>query len=196
MFEAQQANKVVPQYSLDAVKAGGEISVVRTSARYLETLANRIDLQRVQERGVQQLSRAKLEAIAGANAERLVATAQDVSTQERREAASAERLADRALNAERRQEANPTMDPTSQRELRAERAIAAGSQQSAAREAREAAAAAHAARMIAEHPGQTFPAALVQTDALAKLRDEQERIVQELEATKDETQSIKGRRQR
>lgn len=167
-----------------------------TSARYLETLANRIDLQRAQERGVQQLSRSEVEAIVGANADRLVARAQEVSAQERREAAAAERLADRALNAERRQEANAAMDPTSQRELRAERAIVAGSQQSAAREVREAAAAADAARMIAEHPGQAIPNALVQTDALAKLRAEQERIVQELEAAKADTQSIKGQRQR
>ncbi|WP_089172939.1 relaxase/mobilization nuclease domain-containing protein [Bosea sp. AS-1] len=167
-----------------------------TSARYLETLANRIDLQRAQERGVEQLSRSEVEAIVGENADRLVARAQEVSARERREAAAAERLADRALNAERRQEANAAMDPRSQRELRAERAVVAGSQQSAAREAREAAAAADAARMIAEHPGQTIPNALVQTDALAKLRAEQERIVQELEAAKGETQSIKGQRQR
>jgi type IV secretory pathway VirD2 relaxase len=122
-----------------------------TSARYLETLANRMDLQRAQERGVQQLSRGEVEAIAA-------------------------------------------MDPTSQRELRAERAIVAGSQQSAARGAREAAAAADAARLIAEHPGQTIPNALVQTDALAKLGAEQKRIVQEQEAAKGDTQSIKGQR--
>ncbi|MDQ0333506.1 type IV secretory pathway VirD2 relaxase [Mesorhizobium sp. YL-MeA3-2017] len=167
-----------------------------TSARYLETLANRIDLQRAQERDVEQLSRTEVEAIVGENADRLVARAQEVSAQERREAVAAERLADRALNAERRQEANAALDPTSQRELRAERAVVAGSQQSAAREAREAAAAADAARMIAEHPGQSIPNALIQTDALAKLRAEQERIVQELEAAKGETQSIKGQRQR
>jgi len=167
-----------------------------TSARYLETLANRIDLQRAQERGVQQLSRSEVEAIVGPNADRLVARAQEVSTRERREAAAAERLADRAVNAERRQEANAAIDPTSQRELHAERAVVAGSQQSAAKEAREAAAAADAARMIAEHPGQTIPNAMVQTDALAKLRAEQERIVQELEAAKGDTQSIKGQSQR
>ncbi|GEC15379.1 relaxase/mobilization nuclease domain-containing protein [Nitrobacter winogradskyi] len=167
-----------------------------TSARYLETLANRIDLQRAQERGVQQLSRREMEAIVGENADRLVARAQDVSAQERREVPAAERFADRARDANRRQEANAAMDPTSQRELRAERAIVAGSQQSAARDVREAAAAADAARMIAGHPEQTIPDALVQTDALAKLRSEQERIVQELEAAKGDTQSIKGQRQR
>jgi hypothetical protein len=167
-----------------------------TSARYLETLANRIDLQRVQERGVEQLSRTEVEAIVGENADRLVARAQEVSAQERREATADERLADRALNAERRQGVNVASDPTSQRELRAERAVVAGSQQAAAREAREAEAAANVARMIAEHPGRTIPNALVQTDALAKLRAEQERIVQELEASKGDTQSIKGQRQR
>jgi type IV secretory pathway VirD2 relaxase len=166
-----------------------------TSARYLETLANRIELQRVQERGVQQLSRAEVEAIVGANADGLLARAQEVSTHEHREAAAAERLANQALNAERQQEANAVMDPMSQRELRAERTIVAGSQRSAAREAREAGAAADAARMITEHPGQTIPAALVKMEALAKLRAEQERIVQELETAKGDTQSIKGQRQ-
>jgi type IV secretory pathway VirD2 relaxase len=167
-----------------------------TSARYLETLANRIDLQRAQERGVQQLSRAEVEAIVGANADRLLARAQEVSTHEHREAAAAERLANQALNAERQQEANAAMDPTSRRELSVERATVAGSQRSATREAREAEAAADAARIISEHPGQTIPAALVKTDALAKLRADQERIVQELEAAKGDTQSIKGHRQR
>jgi len=167
-----------------------------TSARYLETLANRIDLQRVQERGIQQLSRSEVEAIVGPNADRLVERAQEIRSMEQREATLAERLAHRALSAERRQEANAAMDPTSLRELRVERTIIAGSQQSAAREAREAAAAADAARMIADHPGQTIPAALVQTDALAKLRAEQERIVKELEGAKGDTQSIKGQRLR
>jgi hypothetical protein len=167
-----------------------------TSARYLETLANRIDLQRAQERGVQQLSRAEVEAIVGANVGRLVARAQVVRTHEQGEVASAEHLADRALNADRRQEANAAMDPMSQRELRAERAILAGLEQSSQKELGEAAAAADAAQMIAEHPGETIPAALVQTDALAKLRAEQERIVQEFEAAKGDTQSIKGQRQR
>jgi type IV secretory pathway VirD2 relaxase len=166
-----------------------------TSARYLETLANRIDLQRAQERGVQQLSRAEVDAIVGANADRLLARPQVVSTHERGEVASAERLADRALNAERRQGSDAAIDSRSQRELGAGRTIAAVSQQPAANEAREAASTAAASRMIAEHPGQTIRTALVQTDALARIRAEQERIVQELEAAKGDTQSIKGHRQ-
>ncbi|MFX8672359.1 hypothetical protein ABTM23_19005, partial [Acinetobacter baumannii] len=49
-----------------------------TSARYLETLANRIDLQRMQERGVQQLSRAEVESLVGVDADRLVERAQEI----------------------------------------------------------------------------------------------------------------------
>jgi len=85
------------------------------------------------------------------------------------------------------------LDPTSQRELRAERTIVAGSPQSAAR---EAAAAAEATRAISQHPGQPLPTALVQTDALAKLRAEQEKIIRELEADKGISQSMKGQGQR
>lgn len=165
-----------------------------TSARYLETLANRVDLQRVQESGAQQLSRSEVEAITGANADRLIAHAQDVRVKEEREAASAQRRVDRAIEAERRQEGRGGLDPESQRELRAERAIVRGSQQSAAREAREAAAAVEAARVLAEHPVQPLPQALVQTDALAQLRAEQEKIVREIEAERVEAQSIKGQR--
>lgn len=166
-----------------------------TSARYLERLANRIDLQRIQERGVQQLSRGEVESIVGANADRLIDRAQEVRLKEQREAASAERLADRAVNAERRQEVGVALDATSQRELRAEKAVVAVSQRSAAQEGREAAAAAEAARSIAEHPGQPIPASLVQTDALAKLRAEQEQIIREIEASERATaQSAKAQR--
>jgi hypothetical protein len=163
-----------------------------TSARYLETLANRIDLQRMQERGVHQLSRAEVEAVVGVNADRLVERAQEIRIKEEREATSAEYLASRAIDAERRQETRGGIDPASQAELRAERAVVVGPQQSAAREAREAAAAVEAARTIAEHPAQPLPTPLIQTDVLAKLRAEQEKVVRELEAEKLDPQSIKG----
>jgi type IV secretion system T-DNA border endonuclease VirD2 len=167
-----------------------------TSARYLETLANRIDLQRMQERGVQQLSRTEVEAVVGVNADRLIERAQEIRIKEGREAMSAEHLASRAIDAERRQEARGGIDPASQEELRAERAIVVGSQQSAAREAREAAAAVEATRAITEHPAQPLPTPLIQTDALAKLRVEQEKIVRELEADRAEAQSMKAQRLR
>lgn len=165
-----------------------------TSARYLETLANRVDLQRMQERGVQQLSRGEVEAVVGVNADRLIERTQEIRIKEEREASSAEHLANRAIDAERRQEARGGIDPASQKELRAERAIVVGSQQSAARQAREAAAAVEAARAIAEHPAQPLPTSLVQTDALAKVRAEQEKIVRELEAERATAESIKAQR--
>lgn len=165
-----------------------------TSARYLETLANRVDLQQAQERGVQELSRAEVEKIAGVNADRLIERAEAVRAKEEREATSARLLADRAVEAERREEAQAGVDPDSQRELRAERTIVAGSRQSAAREEHEAGAATKAERMLAERPAQPLPQALIQTDALAKLRLEQENIIRELEAERAEAQSIKGQR--
>ncbi|MCX8252958.1 Type IV secretory pathway, VirD2 components (Relaxase) (plasmid) [Beijerinckiaceae bacterium RH AL1] len=165
-----------------------------TSARYLETLANRIDLQKAREQGVEELSRAEVEKIAGANADALIERAEAVRIREEREAASVRLLADRAVEAELREEAKTGVDPDSQRELRAERAIVAGSRQSAAREEREAGAATKAERVLAERPAQPLPQALIQTDALAKLRLEQENIIRELEAERPEAQSIKGQR--
>jgi type IV secretion system T-DNA border endonuclease VirD2 len=165
-----------------------------TSARYLETLANRIDLQRMQERGIQQLSRAEVEAVVGVNADRLVERAQENRIKEEREATSAEYLAGRAIDAERRQETRGGIDPASQAELRAERAVVVSSQKSAAREAREAAAAVEAARAIAEYPAQPLPTSLVQTDALAKLRAEQEKMVREFEVERAKSDSVKSQR--
>ncbi|MEO6381664.1 MAG: relaxase/mobilization nuclease domain-containing protein, partial [Nitrobacter sp.] len=165
-----------------------------TSARYLETLANRIDLQRMQESSVQQLTRTEVEALAGVHADRLIERAQEIRIKEEREATSAERLSNRAIDAERRQEERGGIGRASQKELRAERTLVVGSQQSAAREARQAAAAVEAVRVISEHPAQPLPPALIQTDALAKLRAEQEKIVRELDAEKSEAQSIRGQR--
>ncbi len=165
-----------------------------TSARYLETLANRVDLQQAQESGIQELTRAEVEKIAGANADALIERAEAVRIKEEREAANARLLADRAVEGERREEAQSGVDPNSQRELRAERAIVVDSRQSAAREEREAGAATKAERLLAERPAQPLPQALIQSDALAKLRLEQENIIRELEAQRAATQSIKGQR--
>lgn len=165
------------------------------SSRYLETLANRVDLQRAAERGVTQMTRAEVEAIAGVNADKLIARANAVQADEQREAADAARLADRAIEVERKQEAATKLDPTSQRELRAERATVVNAQTSAAREAREAAAANEAARAIALHPGEPMSPTNVQTDALARLRVEQEKVIQEIEAAeKTDAQSQRGQR--
>ncbi len=163
------------------------------SARYLDTLANRIDLQRASERGVQQMSRAEVEAIAGPNADRLIERANAIRSNETQEAAAAERFANRAIDAERREEAVAGLDATSQKELRAERTIVASATASAAQEAREAKAATEAARSLARHPGEPLVAPAAQTDALANLRAEQEKIIRDIEASESaEPQSQKG----
>ncbi len=165
-----------------------------TSARYLETLAMRVDLQRMQERGVQELSRADIERLAGASADRLIERAEAVRLKEEREAADAQRLSDRAIEVERRQEGRTGLNPQSERDLVSERAIVAGTQQAAAREAREAAAAVEAARALAEAPGQPLPGALIQTDALAKLKAEQEKLLREVDADRAVSEGVKGQR--
>ena len=81
------------------------------SARYLETLANRTDLQRAQERGVQELSRAEVDKLAGPNADGLIERARAMRVKEAGEAASARRLADQAIETERRQEGTGGIDP-------------------------------------------------------------------------------------
>jgi len=165
------------------------------SARYLETLANRIDLQRAQERGVERLTRAEVEAIAGVNADRLIERANALHRREEQEAREAARLADRAVEAERRQEGRASLSATSQQELRTEGATVSGTQQAAAREGRAAAAAAEATRSLSRRPTQPLSPALIQTDSLARLRAEQAQIIREIEASERlDAQSQKGQR--
>ena len=167
---------------------------VAASGRYLETLANRIDLQRALESGAQTMTRAEIERIAGPNADRLIAEAQAISTREAQEARIAERLADRAVEAERRDEPSVRMDPQSQIQLVVDRASVAGTEQLAARAGREAAAAAEAARQVVDHPVRPIPEALLQSDALAKLRAEQERLAEQFEQERIRTESLKGQK--
>ena len=160
------------------------------SARYLETFANRIDLRRAEERGVEQITRAEVEAIVGPNADQLIERANALRE---REAVAAARPADRAVEVRRREESAASLDPTSQRELRAERAVVAGAQKSAAEEAREAAATSEAARSLAQNPDEAMSPALVQTEALARLRAEREQIIRQIEAgERTERQSQRG----
>ena len=93
--------------------------------------------------------------------------------------------------AERRQEGRAGVDADAVRELRAERAIVMASEQTATRESREAVAASEAVRQLATHPARPLPADVGQTDAVAKLRAEQERVIQEIEAEATEAESSK-----
>lgn len=163
------------------------------SARYLETLANRVDLQRLQESGVETMTRSEIEAIAGPNADRLIAHARQTQVRDAREAVEAEKAAGQAVEAERRDEARAGVAVESGRELRADRAMVAASETSAAREAKEAGTAAEVSRRLNEQPGLPLQQNLDQNDELAKLRSEQERVIEEIEA---ETESEALRPQR
>ncbi len=164
------------------------------SSRYLETLANRIDLQRVQESGLQEMSRAEIEAVAGSNADRLIAHAQQIQSRETHEATTAERLASRAVETGRHQEARAGTDPETGREPRADRAMVTGSEELAARDAHVAVAATEAVRGLAFRTGQPILENLVQTNALVKLRAEQERVLREIEAETTDSEAIKPQR--
>jgi len=161
------------------------------SARYLETLATRLDLQRASEAGVQHLSRSEVHAIAGIDADRLIARAQEVRIGQEREAASAERQADRATALPQDEKTSRGRDPVASHPRTSEAALRSP-QRMAVREAPEAEAAKDAARSITEHPAQSLPAALIQTEGIARLRAEQEKLVREVET---ERQSQKGQRQ-
>jgi type IV secretion system T-DNA border endonuclease VirD2 len=169
----------------DLLEGGTREQFRQASSRYLETLANRIDLQRARERGVAQLSRGEVEKLVGAGADRLFERAAAIRANQQQEASSAQRLADSAVEAERRQEARSNVDPPSQRQVGIERAIEAGSQRSAAQGAREAAV---------PSPLQSLPRIAVESDALTKLRAEQERVLREIEGESSKAQSIKGQR--
>ena len=159
------------------------------TGRYLETLANRLDLQRAQESGVEALTRPEMEALVGPNADRLLERARAVEAKEDAEAASARHLADRATETERRREGSRGRDPNSQRDLAAERAAAP---EAAGRGTREANTAVEAARVLAAHPGTSLSDALVRTDALEQLKAEQQRLLRGIEA--ERPQGVKGQR--
>ena len=193
MKDLAAMNEAVSQ-TADLLDGAARKQFREASAPYLETLASRIDLQRAQERGVETLTRTEVEKIAGVNADQLMERAQQLRAKELRETMSAQRLAGQAADTTRRQEARNGIDPQSQREPPVDRAAAASSRQSAARETRDATAAIEAARLFAERPAQPIPQALVQSDALASLRAEQEKLVNQFEVERLKGQSLQGQR--
>ena len=163
------------------------------SARYLETLANRVDFQRLQESGVETMTRSEIEAIAGPNADRLIAHAQQIQVREAREAAEAEKVAGLAVEAERRDEVRAGPSAESVRDPRADRAMAAASETFAAREKKVAGTAAEVSRRLMEKPGQRLSEIRAHDDTLAKLHAEQQRVIEEIE-TEVEAEGLRPQR--
>lgn len=95
----RRMNEVVSQTS-DLLNGETKKQFQETSARYLDTLANRVDLQRAQDSGVTQMTRAEVEAIVGPKVDRLIERANALQQREDREAVTAARLAKRAVEVE------------------------------------------------------------------------------------------------
>lgn len=153
---------------------------IERSARYLETLATRVDFTRLAEQGTQAVSAQTVQAVAGVRSQQLVDRAQELARTESQEAQAAERVADVTAAAERRDEAKAGLDATSAKDLLDERRAAAVTERDAAREQREAVAAREAARQIEQNPAQVISQSLAQDDQLAALRREQERLAEEM----------------
>lgn len=175
----------------DLLEGAAKQQFREASARYLETLANRIDLQRAQERGVERLTRAEVEAIAGANADRLIERATAVNHQDERGAVDAARLVDAAPH----QRSSAGILAASQQGLGNVRAVGSVAEKAAAQQARDAAVAPEADRAVTQHHAEPLSQALIQTAVLARLRAEQEQIIREIEASESmAVQSGKGQR--
>lgn len=176
--DLRRLNETVER-TTDLLEGASKQRFREASARYLEMLANRIDLQRAQERGVERLTRAEVEAIAGVNANRLIERANAVNQQEDRDAVDTARLSDRAIKAAPRQEASAGISAAG---LSAAHAVVSSAEQADAREARRTAAD-EAARAVTQHPAQPLSRALTETAALARLQAEQEQIIREIETS-------------
>ncbi len=157
------------------------------ASRYLVTLANRVDLQRAAERGVERLPRAEVEAIAGINADRLIERANASRRREIEQRGDA--AADRAIPAEYRPAAEAGISAASQRKLHAARATVSGSEAGA-----RAGATGEATRSKTQHPAAPQSPAQIKTDPLARLRAEQEEIIREIESVRGEAQLQRGQR--
>lgn len=172
-------NEIVDRAS-QALDPSTREGFLERSARYLETLATRVDFTRLAEQGAQAVSAQTVQSIAGVRGQQLVDRAQALARTESQEARAAERVADATAAAERRDEANAGLDATSARDLLQERRAAAITEHDAAREQREAIAAREAARQIEQNPAQVISQNLAQDDQLAALRREQERLAEEM----------------
>ena len=167
------------------------------AGRALQTMALRTDLQAAKERGVETVTRAELERIAGPATERLIAHIDRIAAQDATQAAAAEAVANRAVEIERRDSGAAAIDPTSEKQVQADRAFARDAIDTASRERREADAAALAAQQLVAHPAQAIDPNTVQSAELAALKNQQERAVQEIkDAEEAESERQKPTRMR
>ena len=166
---------------------GSRAKFQERAASAMERIAERVDQQRAAEakEAAQQQAR---ETMAKAELSKDV---QMVAVREQREAAQAQRLADRTVEAERKAETAPMSQQGKPAEIEQSRATVREAERNAAREGQEARSAADAARSIAINPTKPVraPAAIAALDPVAEIRRKQteilERLTQERGTAKD-----------
>ena len=162
------------------------------SQPYLERLAARVDVQRAIEGGAQSFTAQDVAQRAGVAGDRIIADAIRLAAKDAAQAAQAERIAQSISASEIRDSGAPALTPTAQQDLVEERRAAALAQSQASAQGREADAAAEAARLVQQNPVNAIPQALTATDALQKIRLEQEALARQLDA--EEGQKQRGQR--
>jgi len=157
------------------------------AASAMERIAERVDQQRTAEVKEAAQQEAK-ESMAKAELSR---DAQQVAAKEQREATQAQRLVDRAVEAERKVETAPLSQQGKPAEIEQSRATVREAERNAAREGQEARSAVDAARSIADDPTKpvSAPPATKSVDPVAEIRRKQaeilERLTQERGQAKD-----------
>lgn len=146
------------------------------SGRYLETLAARVDMQRQFEAKAPQ-TQAALTPV--------VEQAARVARVEQHEATSAGRLADRAVEAERRVEGATNITPAAARDIDTSRAIVREAEKAAAAEQVQVHAAAEAQRALAANATAPLAASLVVDERLEALRRQQAETLSKIAAERE-----------
>ncbi len=143
---------------------GSQRQFMDRAGAYLEKIAERVDLQRALEIRTPQ-AQAALQPV--------MAEAQGIAAVETREAAAAQRVADRAVVLERRAESSPHAPAGSPSEIDTKRSLVRQAEQLAATDAQKAAAAQEAQRALAANAAAPLAATLTADARLEELRIKQ-----------------------
>jgi hypothetical protein len=143
---------------------GSQRQFMDRAGAYLEKIAERVDLQRALEVRTPQ-AQAALRPV--------VAEAQGIAAAETREAAAAQRVADRAVVLERRAESSPHAPAGSPSEIDTKRSLVRQAEQLAATDVQKAAAAQEAQRALAANAAAPLAATLTADARLEELRIKQ-----------------------
>ena len=167
----------------------------RTS-KILTDYGTRIDLKRLKEQGITNLTGTDLERVVQFSGDRLIARARQIAAIEQREAAQARAVTDRALDKERKDQA---ASPQSFEQTALDRRVTEEALKNSATQAREAQTSASAAQTFETNLTKPIEGQAVQSSArLKELEQEREAAVEKIKspAEKDGPQRSKPTRQK